>query len=106
MVYWGGFLLAGHYALIAYINSSLLGQFIGNNALDVLYIIGSILSITFLFLAPFSCANTAASRLFFSLLLWKCWLFSVWEWPVRKLWLSLYSSFIFQLIPYYFFALI
>ena len=52
-VYWGGFLLAMHYALVAYINSSLLGQFVSNSALDVLYIIGSILSIAFLSLAPF-----------------------------------------------------
>lgn len=52
-VYWGGFLLTIHYALVAYINSSLLGQFVSNNALDVLYIIGSILSIAFLSLAPF-----------------------------------------------------
>jgi hypothetical protein len=52
-VYWGGFLVAVHYALVAYINSSLLGQFVGNDALDVLYIVGSILSIAFLSLAPF-----------------------------------------------------
>jgi hypothetical protein len=52
-VYWGGFLLSVHYALIAYVNSSLLRQFVGNNALDVLYIVGSILGITFLSLAPF-----------------------------------------------------
>ena len=52
-VYWGGFLLAIHYALIAYVNSSLLGQFVSNNQLDVLYIIGSILGITILSLAPF-----------------------------------------------------
>jgi len=52
-VYWGGFLLAAHYALIAYLNSSLLGQFVNNNALDVLYIVGSILGITLLSLAPF-----------------------------------------------------
>jgi MFS family permease len=52
-VYWGGFLLAIHYALIAYVNSSLLGQFVSNNALDILYVIGSILGITFLSLAPF-----------------------------------------------------
>ena len=53
VVYWGGFLLTTHYALVAYINSSLLGQFVSNNALDVLYIVGSILSIIFLSLAPF-----------------------------------------------------
>jgi hypothetical protein len=52
-LYWGGFLLSVHYALVAYINSSLLGQFVSNNALDVLYIVGSILSIIFLSLAPF-----------------------------------------------------
>lgn len=45
--------MAVHYALIAYVNSSLLEQFINNNELDVLYIIGSILGLTLLALAPF-----------------------------------------------------
>ena len=52
-VYWAGFLLAIHYGLVAYINSSLLKQFVSDSALDVLYIIGSILGITFLSIAPF-----------------------------------------------------
>lgn len=45
--------MAIHYALVAYINSSLLGQYVSNNVLDVLYIIGSILGIAFLSIAPF-----------------------------------------------------
>lgn len=51
-VYLGGFLLAIHYALIAYINSSLLEQFVGDSTLNILYVIGSIFSLAFLFLAP------------------------------------------------------
>lgn len=52
-VYWAGFLLSIHYGLVAYINSSLLKQFVSDSALDVLYIIGSIMGIAFLSLAPF-----------------------------------------------------
>lgn len=53
LVYTGGFLLAMHYALVAYVNSSLLNQFVSNNSvLNTLYIIGSLLSIFSLYLAP------------------------------------------------------
>src|SRR3989344_5807527 len=52
-VYWGGFFVTLHYALVVYINSSFLSQFVSNDVLDVLYIAGSVLSIVFLSLAPF-----------------------------------------------------
>lgn len=45
--------MAVHFALISYVNSSLLGQFVGNNILDILYIVGSIIGIFFLVLTPF-----------------------------------------------------
>jgi len=63
-VYWGGFLVAVHYALVAYVNSSLLGQYVGNNALDVLYIIGSILSLIFLSLAPYFLRKSGSLAVF------------------------------------------
>ncbi|MEK7116830.1 MAG: MFS transporter [Patescibacteria group bacterium] len=53
LVYLGGFLMAVHFALISYVNSSLLGQFVGNNTLSVLYIFGSLLAVISLLLAPF-----------------------------------------------------
>lgn len=49
----GGFLMAVHFASVSYINSSLLGQFVGNNALSIIYIIGSLLAVISLLLAPF-----------------------------------------------------
>jgi len=52
-VYLAGFLLAAHFALISYVNSSLLGQFVGIGTLSALYIAGSLLDIFLLFLAPF-----------------------------------------------------
>lgn len=52
LVYLSGFLLAIHFASVAYINSSLLKQFIGDNVLSALYIVGSLLAISFLILAP------------------------------------------------------
>lgn len=52
LVHLSGFLLAIHFASISYINSSLLSQFVGNNILNVLYVIGSILSVGSLMLAP------------------------------------------------------
>lgn len=52
LVYLGGFLLAVHYALVAYVNSSLLKQFVSDSFLNILYAIGSVFSIIFLFLAP------------------------------------------------------
>ena len=45
--------MAVHFALISYVNSSLLGQFVGNNTLSVLYIFGSLLAVISLLLAPF-----------------------------------------------------
>jgi len=52
LVYLSGFLFAVHLALITYVNSSLLKQFVGDNTLNILYIGGSLLSIVFLLLAP------------------------------------------------------
>lgn len=51
-VYLSGFVLAVHYSLVAYINSSLLSRFAGNELLSSLYIAGSILSIAILYFAP------------------------------------------------------
>ncbi len=51
-VYLSGFLIAGHYALVAYVNSSLLSNFASNSYLNILYIVGSLLSIACLSLAP------------------------------------------------------
>jgi MFS family permease len=51
-VYLSGFVLAVHYSLVAYINSSLLSRFAENEVLNLLYIAGSILSIVLLYLAP------------------------------------------------------
>jgi len=45
--------MAVHFALVTYVNSSLLKQFVSNNYLNVLYIIGSVLGVAFLFLTPF-----------------------------------------------------
>lgn len=53
LVYLGGFLMAVHFASVSYINSSLLGQFVGDNTLSILYIIGSLLAVISILLAPF-----------------------------------------------------
>lgn len=53
LVYLGGFLMAMHFALISYVNSSLLSQFVGNNTLSILYILGSLLAVASLLLALF-----------------------------------------------------
>jgi len=53
LVYLGGFLLAAHYALVVYVNSSLIKQFVGDSTLSLLYILGSLGSIGTLLLAPF-----------------------------------------------------
>lgn len=52
LVYLSGFLMAVHFASVSYVNSSLLSQFVGENVINLLYIIGSLLSLTFLFSAP------------------------------------------------------
>jgi len=52
-VYAGGFLLAVHYASVAYVNSSLLSKFAGDSLVSLLYVGGSILSLILLGLAPF-----------------------------------------------------
>ena len=44
--------MAVHYASVAYVNSSLLTQFVQNKTLGILYIVGSILSLISLVLAP------------------------------------------------------
>lgn len=53
LVYLGGFLMAVHFASVSYINSSLLEKFVGNSSLSILYILGSLLAVVSLFLAPF-----------------------------------------------------
>ena len=53
LIYLGGFLLAAHYALVVYVNSSLLKQFIDDKTLNFLYILGSLFSIVTLLFAPF-----------------------------------------------------
>jgi hypothetical protein len=53
LVYLGGFVMAVHFASVSYINSSLLGQFVGNNVLSVLYVVGSLFAVVSLLLAPF-----------------------------------------------------
>lgn len=53
LVYLGGFLIAVHFASVSYINSSLLGKFVDGNILSVLYILGSLLAVASLLLAPF-----------------------------------------------------
>ena len=45
--------MAMHFALISYVNSSLLSQFVGNNTLSILYILGSLLAVASLLLALF-----------------------------------------------------
>ncbi|MCL5795180.1 MAG: MFS transporter [Patescibacteria group bacterium] len=52
-VYLAGFLMSAHFALISYVNSSFLGQFVSIGTLNILYIIGSLLDICLLLLAPF-----------------------------------------------------
>ena len=45
--------MAVHFASVSYINSSLLEKFVGNSTLSILYILGSLLAVISLFLAPF-----------------------------------------------------
>ncbi|OHB15421.1 MAG: hypothetical protein A2431_04055 [Candidatus Zambryskibacteria bacterium RIFOXYC1_FULL_39_10] len=52
-VYLMGFLMSAHFALISYVNSSLLGQFVSIGTLNVLYIVGALLDICLLLLAPY-----------------------------------------------------
>lgn len=52
LVHLTGFLMAVHFASVAYINSSLLLQFVADSTLNILYVIGSILSVITLILAP------------------------------------------------------
>lgn len=51
-VYLMGFLMSAHFALISYVNSSLLGKFVSIGTLNVIYIVGSLLGICLLLLAP------------------------------------------------------
>jgi MFS family permease len=53
LVYLSGFLMAAHFALVSYVNSSLLEQFVGDSVLSILYVVGSILGILLLLLVPF-----------------------------------------------------
>lgn len=48
----GGFFMALHFALIAYVNSSFISNFVNLTTINILYIIGSILSIVSLLFAP------------------------------------------------------
>lgn len=52
LIYLSGFLMSVHFASISYLNSSLLKQFVNNQILSILYIVGSILSLLSLFFAP------------------------------------------------------
>lgn len=52
LIYLCGFLLAAHYASVAYVNSSLLSQFVRDKTLGLLYIVGSLLSVLSLLFAP------------------------------------------------------
>jgi hypothetical protein len=45
--------MAVHFAAVSYINSSLLGQFIGDSFLSLLYILGSLFTVLFLFSGPY-----------------------------------------------------
>lgn len=70
LVYLCGFLLAVHYASVAYVNSSLLEQSVGNQVLGTLYILGSVFGIALLALSPYlvrSLGNVATLILFASL---------------------------------------
>ena len=53
LIYIGGFFLAAHYALVVYVNSSLLKQFVNDKTLSALYILGSLFSVASLLFAPF-----------------------------------------------------
>lgn len=63
-VYLGGFLLAVHYATIAYISSSLLKQYVGDTTLNLLYILGALLSLCLLFLIPILIRKYSSNSLF------------------------------------------
>jgi predicted MFS family arabinose efflux permease len=52
LTYIAGFLMAVHFASVSYINSSLLGQFISDSFLSLLYILGSLLTVIFLLAGP------------------------------------------------------
>lgn len=69
-VFLAGFFLAVHYATVAYVNSSLLENIVGKNWLNIVYIVGSILSVLALFLAPklFRKFGSKSSLLLFVLL--------------------------------------
>jgi MFS family permease len=62
LVYLSGFLLAVHYASVAYVNSSLLKRFVDDRTLGLFYIIGSLLSILFLLAAPLILRKFGNSR--------------------------------------------
>ncbi len=66
-VYFGGFLLAVHYASVAYLNSSLLQKFVDDALLNILFILGSILSVLCLWIGPllFKYKGSVATFLFF-----------------------------------------
>lgn len=52
-IYLSGFFLALHYATVVYVNSSLLTKFFLDSTINTLYIVGSILGLILLSLAPF-----------------------------------------------------
>lgn len=53
VIYLGGFFLAAHYALVVYVNSSLLKQFVDDRTLSILFALGSLFSVISLLLTPF-----------------------------------------------------
>lgn len=53
LIYLCGFLIAIHYASVAYVNSSMLTQIVGEGKISLFFILGSILSICSLILAPY-----------------------------------------------------
>lgn len=53
LVHLGGFFLAAHFATVAYVNSSLLKQLVGNSSINLLYALGSLLGLILLALVPF-----------------------------------------------------
>ncbi len=52
LIFLGGLLLALHYALVVYVNSSLLALFFDNTKISLLYTLGSVISIISLIFAP------------------------------------------------------
>ncbi len=52
LIYFGGFFLAFHYASVAYVNSSLLNEFVDEKGVSLLFVLGSLGSILMLVISP------------------------------------------------------